>query len=369
VVHEAKFLYFMLLPKQTAFVNPQDGCCARALWFALLIVYVVYVILATLAMREEASVAEALDLHEEKITLPNPSIDVCELLAFEQSLNYSILGRVHVKVQCGWFWSNGNESHNEALVPAVDDYIEEEAFHCWRFRSTIEVPPGAVVTYYNFWIGVEEPVHPKLYRWNENYISGLVFRPSLSANATNFYAMKEERMMRLLLPTHRVPGFRNVVISARPSLAKWSDSLGGRRGAPCEDTFYFGDLQLIPEMLQREALFNESESEEAHSSFTRSRGLNVTKAGKAPVRYTLKFDMPVPTELVSVSRFTNDLVLCLLKWLSKLASATAIFKLVGVLFPVIERRSYQFAVRCPWLGLGNLPEQAPLLAKETTALP
>ena len=25
-------------------------------------------------------------------------------------------------------------------------------------------------------------------------------------------------------------------------------------------------------------------------------------------RYTLKFDMPVPTELVSVSRFTNDLV-------------------------------------------------------------
>jgi len=363
-VHEAKFLYFMLLPKQTAFVNPQDGCCARALWFTLLFVYVVYAILATLAAREEASVAEALDLHEEKIMLPNPSIDVCELLAFERALNYSILARVHVKVQCGWFWSNGNESHNEAKIAAVDDDIEEEAFHCWRFRSTIDVPPGAVVTYYNFWIGVEEPVHPKLYRWNDNYISGLVFRPSLSANATNFFAMKEERMMRLLLPTHRVPGFRNVVISARPSLAKWSDSLGGRRGAPCEDTFYFGDLTVIPETLQRGALFNESE-DQAHSSFTRSRGLNVTKAAKAPVRYTLKFDMPVPTELVSVSRFTNDLVLCLLKWLSKLASATAIFKLVGVLFPVIERRSYQFAVRCPWLGLGDLSEQSPLLAKES----
>ncbi|CAE7488067.1 unnamed protein product, partial [Symbiodinium natans] len=125
------------------------------------------------------------------------------------------------------------------------------------------------------------------------------------------------------------------------------------------------DLTLIPETLQRGALGNEWE----HASTSSSKGQTVAEANTTSVRYNLKLDMPVPSQLVAVSRFSNDIVTETLRWLSKLASATALFKLVAVLFPVIERNSYRFALHVPLLGLGAIPERAPLLAKGADAVP
>eukprot|EP00435_Cladocopium_sp_Y103_P076217 s4_g82.t1 len=243
----------MLPPSWSTFPNEKDACCAWGLWYVLLAVYLCYVVLSTISLTKALEEPDYIDSSDQRMVKPAPSLDVCELLKISEHLQYSLLGQIAVMSQTGWFLKNGTENQLDLKLNVSETFYDPDGkFRCVRFRSTAQVPPEAAVTYYNFYVAVREPVHPKLYRFSGKYIAGLVFRPSLAENATNTFALSEERLVRLFVPSKEGrQGYRNVVCSAVPSFAKWLDTLGGRMGAPSDDTFYFADMTLIPESLQK----------------------------------------------------------------------------------------------------------------------
>eukprot|EP00913_Durusdinium_trenchii_P021541 g20243.t1 len=142
----------MLPPRWTQFPNEKDACCAWTLWSFLLALYLIYGSLATMNLWKALEEPDYVETSEERMAKPPPSLDVCELV------------RISASLKLGW-----------AL-----DRPKEGRFRCVRFQSTAAVPKEATVTYYNFYLGLKEPVHPKLYRFGGQYIAGLVFRPSLA---------------------------------------------------------------------------------------------------------------------------------------------------------------------------------------------
>ncbi|CAK9075358.1 unnamed protein product [Durusdinium trenchii] len=341
----------MLPPRWTQFPNEKDACCAWTLWSFLLALYLIYGSLATMNLWKALEEPDYVETSEERMAKPPPSLDVCELVRISASLNYSMLGSVAVACQTGWFSKDGSEDHFDTPLTASQTFDASEGrFRCVRFQSTAAVPKEATVTYYNFYLGLKEPVHPKLYRFGGQYIAGLVFRPSLAENASNQFAFQEdsclhERLMRMFVPSNVMPGYRNVVATATPSLAKWVDTLGGRMGAASEDTFYFADMTLVPESLQRTSDVN---SHTTADSF----------------RYTLKIGLPLSTDLVRVKLHINDVLKCLLNWLGELTSATAVFKLITNLFPAMEKETFRLFLHLPWLHLGLAhPSELDPLAK------
>eukprot|EP00434_Breviolum_minutum_P002036 symbB.v1.2.001799.t1/scaffold97.1/size333048/3 len=346
----------MLPPRWANFPNEKDACCAWTLWSFLLVAYLCYAALSSFSLVKALGEPNYIDTSEAKMTKPSPSLDVCELLRTSDHLRYSLLGQIAVMSQTGWFLKNGTENYMHSKLQASETFYDPDGkFRCLRFRSKGHVPPQAEVTYYNFYVGVKEPVHPSLYRFGGQYIAGLVFRPSLAENATNPFALQEERLVRLYVPSEvNTQGYRNVVCSAIPTFAKWVDSLGGRMGAAGDDTFYFADMTLIPESLQTTSNIEEDE------------GNNGTNATKVPLRYTLKIGLPISTDLVRVKLHVNDVLKCIINWLGELTSATAVFKLITVLFPAMEQETFRLFWHMPWIGLGHASELDPLV-KETLA--
>jgi len=342
----------MLPPSWSSFPNEKDACCAWGLWYLLLAVYLCYVVLSTISLTKALEEPDYVESSDQRMVKPTPSLDVCELLKISEHLQYSLLGQIAVMSQTGWFLKNGSENQLDLKLNVSETFYDPDGkFRCVRFRSTAQVPSDAAVTYYNFYVAVREPVHPKLYRFSGKYIAGLVFRPSLAENATNSFALSEERLVRLFVPSKEGrKGYRNVVCSAVPSFAKWLDTLGGRMGAPSDDTFYFADMTLIPESLQKTSVMD---------------GEDVNTTTK--LRYTLKIGLPMSTDLVRVKLHVNDVLKCLLNWLGALTSATAVFKLITVLFPAMEKETFRLFLSLPWIGLGlERPELEPLVKETTT---
>lgn len=340
----------MLPPSWSTFPNEKDACCAWGLWYVLLAVYLCYVVLSTISLTKALEEPDYIESSDQRMVKPAPSLDVCELLKISEHLQYSLLGQIAVMSQTGWFLKNGTENQLDLKLKVSETFYDPDGkFRCVRFRSTAQVPPNAAVTYYNFYVAVRETVHPKLYRFSGKYIAGLVFRPSLAENATNSFALSEERLVRLFVPSkEEKEGYRNVVCSAVPSFAKWLDTLGGRMGAPSDDTFYFADMTLIPESLAKTSNVENGEVD----------------AATKPLRYTLKNGLPMSTDLVRVKVHVNDVLKCILNWLGALTSATAVFKLITVLFPHMEKETFRLFVFLPWIGLGYRGELEPLVKSD-----
>ncbi|CAL1153780.1 unnamed protein product [Cladocopium goreaui] len=83
------------------------------------------------------------------------------------------------------------------------------------------------------------------------------------------------------------------------------------------------------------------------------------------------------TDLVRVKVHVNDVLKhgrcfglpeagrkCILNWLGALTSATAVFKLITVLFPHMEKETFRLFVFLPWIGLGYRGELEPLVKSD-----
>lgn len=191
-------------------------------------------------------------------------------------------------------------------------------------------------------MGLQEPFHPKLVAGAGGlYSRGLFFGPSLAENASNPYACQEEHLVKLWVPSSKLPGVRNVVLNVNPAEAQWTDSLGGRRGAPCADTHFFGDVSMVPE-----------------TSFVAADAKKYEKADFTN-RTTLMIVVPIPHQEVNVWHYHNDVLADTLSFMGKLASATVIFKIIASIFPPIRQKRHHLLFKL-WC-LGTPSESEPLL--------
>eukprot|EP00913_Durusdinium_trenchii_P021489 g20196.t1 len=172
----------------------------------------------------------------------------------------------------------------------------------------------SILPYHRWFLQLQGPIPKELQRLNYSYVNGLFIRPSL-ANASH-------------------------PVSQRQEPQKWSDSLGGRYGAPHEDTFYFDDSRIIPEAL------------DANPMVVQQMPL---------LGHRLKVVLPVPTSMVRVHHHINDIMADIVTVLGRLASGIFIFSLLTVMFPAIREEKYHFFCHWPFLGLGNPSELDALL--------
>lgn len=333
----------MLPPKWDDFANPNDAWCNRLLWFLLVLAFAGYVCCATWTYINEFNTPNDEAVYDVEVQLPPVWMRLCELTSFSLALNYSLLDHLIVTARLSYMLPDGTEEYHEKNLSLSDFpvYNLNEDFHCRRFSLNRTVPMEGIMPYNVFQVGLHEPTHPRLMTGPGGlYRTGLFFGPSLAEDPMNLYARQEEHLTKVWMPSSSMPGFRNVVISSIASKATWGDSLGGRRGAPCDDTFFFADINMVPEIALQTAVTSEPNSS-SHNSSTR-----------VPDRTTLKLVVPVPHQEVVVYSRTNDLQKDTLNLLANLASATVIFKLLNSLFPPLRQLQYRMLFHLPFLGLG-----------------
>lgn len=332
----SKFRPFMLPPKWDDFPNSNDARCACGIWTLLAMAFIGYLSVATISFGESLQLPDQEDVYEVERQLPPVWIRLCELAALQAAINYSIFDHLVAKGRVNYVLPNGTEesfgvdfnvSQPEIFRPTPD-------FRCKRFSLNMRMPEEALMPYHVFEVGIQEPFHSKLSAMNGLYTRGLFFGPSLAENATNPHACQEEHLLKMWVPSSKLPGLRNVVMNVAPSQALWSDSLGGRQGAPCDDTHFFADISLVPEATVH--------------------GLDTKKFENQSVtaRATLRMVVPISHQEIQVFHFHNDLVANTLSYIGKLVSATVNFKLMASIFPQIRQKRYHFLTIIPWLSLG-----------------
>lgn len=239
----------MLPPKWDDFPNRNDARCACGIWVLLAMAFIGYLSVATMSFRESLELPDQEEVYEIERQLPPVWIRLCELAALQAAINYSIFDHLVAKGRVNYVLPNGTEesvgldfnvSQPEIFRPTPD-------FRCKRFSLNMRMPEEALMPYHVFEVGILEPFHSKLSAANGLYTRGLFFGPSLAENATNPHACQEEHLLKMWVPSSKLPGLRNVVMNVAPSQALWSDSLGGRQGAPCDDTHFFADISMVPE--------------------------------------------------------------------------------------------------------------------------
>ncbi|CAL1153768.1 unnamed protein product [Cladocopium goreaui] len=319
-------------------LNPllADARCACGIWTLLAMAFIGYLSVATISFGESLQLPDQEDVYEVERQLPPVWIRLCELAALQAAINYSIFDHLVAKGRVNYVLPNGTEesfgvdfnvSQPEIFRPTPD-------FRCKRFSLNMRMPEEALMPYHVFEVGIQEPFHSKLSAMNGLYTRGLFFGPSLAENATNPHACQEEHLLKMWVPSSKLPGLRNVVMNVAPSQALWSDSLGGRQGAPCDDTHFFADISMVPEATVH--------------------GLDTKKFENQSVtaRATLRMVVPISHQEIQVFHFHNDLVANTLSYIGKLVSATVIFKLMVSIFPQIRQKRYHFLTIIPWLSLG-----------------
>eukprot|EP00913_Durusdinium_trenchii_P021490 g20197.t1 len=333
------------------------------------------------------------DVYESEQQLPFVWMRFCELKAMQAAFNYSLLDHLVVRGSLYYAWPNGSEEGRSRPFTAaagrfcvaklaflgslhvpiwafqrlwwkelsvaswlrpeelLNDTFDTTAapvftpspdFRCKRFSLKMKTPMEALTPYHYFELGLQEPFHPKLVAGAGGlYSRGLFFGPSLAENASNPYACQEEHLVKLWVPSSKLPGVRNVVLNVNPAEAQWTDSLGGRRGAPCADTHFFGDVSMVPE-----------------TSFVAADAKKYEKADFTN-RTTLMIVVPIPHQEVNVWHYHNDVLADTLSFMGKLASATVIFKIIASIFPPIRQKRHHLLFKL-WC-LGTPSESEPLL--------
>mmetsp|Transcript_98670 Transcript_98670/g.235050 ORF Transcript_98670/g.235050 Transcript_98670/m.235050 type:complete len:341 (-) Transcript_98670:120-1142(-) len=337
----------MLPPKWDSFPNKNDAMCAWALWAILALVFLCYVVVSTMSYVDGLYLPEDEDVFSAELQLPPVWLQLCDLLPLQAALNYSLLDHLIVQGRLNYVMPNGTEilSHMPFNTSAAAVY-KRQNFHCKRFAITSKVPMEAIMPYFIFFVGIQEPFHPKLSEYEGFYSKGLFFGPSLAHDPVNDFASKEENLVKTWVPSTRLPGQRNVVLNAVPSRAMWIDSMGGRQGAPCDDTFFFADVSMVADAI--------TQPEDAR----RYTNASINS------RPTLRLVVPVAHQEVITWSFKNDILADTLAWLGKLASATVIFKLLTAVFPSARQKRYHLLMHLPCLGLGTEEEDEPLLKRE-----
>ncbi|CAJ1383864.1 unnamed protein product [Effrenium voratum] len=335
----------MLPPKWSSFENPNDARCAWLVWFLLLAVFCGYVALATLSLRTELQTADQTEFYDAVLPLPAYSMDVCQMAALSKRLNYSVIDHIQMRFRFE-YWVNGSEVivKKQISSPEAKAYQISEEFQCRRFSAGTRLPQAAESPYMGIDLRVEGEVPAQMLSYNGTFVDGVFLRPSLAEDPTNKHAVQEERISTFLIPVVNSTGKRRIIVTQRYAFASWSDSLGGRRGAPCNDTFFFSGTTMLPE------------------------SYNVaieTTTNDTAERWPLKLAMP-GTHSVQVYRFVNDIWETLLDWFGRVAAATAIFRILAVLFPLVQEEKYKLLFQLPALGLG-VAETAPLLPKSETS--
>ena len=334
----------MLPPKWDDFPNRNDAKCACGIWIFLAVVFVSYLSIATLGFIECLDLPDNQEVYESDHQLPVVWIRLCELAPLQAAINYSILDHLIVAGRLNYLLPNGTEEiFRMNLTSDADIFFPSPDFRCKRFSVQALTPEDALMPFQVFEVGIEEPFHPKLMAVNGLYTRGLFFGPSLAENATNPHACQEEHLLKIWVPSSKLPKQRNLVMNVVPSQAIWTDTLGGRQGAPCDDTHFFGDISMV--------------MDPALSSLEAKQYLN-SSSTKRP---TLRIVVPIARQKVEVTRYENDLVGNILSLISKWISASVIFKVLGSVFPQIRQSRHHLLMRIPELGLGT--EAQPLVDK------
>ncbi|CAE7757236.1 unnamed protein product [Symbiodinium pilosum] len=271
------------------------------------------------------------------------ALDICELNALKAKLNYSLLDHLVLKREVEFSLVDGTEVYiNEpADLQTSPSFLLRNTFSCRRVFAVQQVPQAAILPYHRWFMALKRGCPGDLQRSNYSYVSGLFVRPSLAENATHPVALREESIVKVWLPY--LAQNRTSIVRTTPSLEKYTDSLGGRLGAPWEDTFFLDDTTIVPQAAQQD----------------------VPKVQQLPaIGNFLKIVIPIPTTQVKVHHHINDIVNDTISWLGRMASATFLFGLLQVIFPSTRKDKLHLHFHIPSLGLGTPGELDPLLAEQ-----
>ncbi|CAE7373389.1 unnamed protein product [Symbiodinium sp. CCMP2592] len=134
-------------------------------------------------------------------------------------------------------------------------------------------------------MALEKGFPPELQRNHNGYVSGLFVRPSLAENPTHPLSLRQENIVKVWLPF--LANNRTSIVRTKPSQETYLDSLGGRLGAPYDDTFFLDDTTVIPQAQQED----------------------IPKVKELPARgNVLTIVLPIPTSQVEVHQHINDIV-------------------------------------------------------------
>ncbi|CAK9075282.1 unnamed protein product [Durusdinium trenchii] len=328
----------MFPPKRSSFRNPNDASCALGLWILLVVAFIAFVAMTLRSFWEDVQRPTRESVSNERLQMPTVRLDVCELKVFQRSLNYSLLEHLLLERELEFLMPNGTEFwHRDVLDRHQVPQVEVGPMKCLRLFSMQEVPQESILPYHRWFLQLQGPIPKELQRLNYSYVNGLFIRPSL-ANASHPVSQRQESFLKIYVPF--LAKNRTTIVRSLVALEKWSDSLGGRYGAPHEDTFYFDDSRIIPEAL------------DANPMVVQQMPL---------LGHRLKVVLPVPTSMVRVHHHINDIMADIVTVLGRLASGIFIFSLLTVMFPAIREEKYHFFCHWPFLGLGNPSELDALL--------
>jgi len=333
----------MFPPKWSSFRNPNDALCATCVWLLLLLTFVIYVAFCISAFSEALERPNKESIYNERMQMPIVRLDVCELTALRSKLNYSLLDHVLLERELEFLLPNGTEVFRHDVLNRSDVHQVSVlgGFSCLQVPSMQVVPQESILPYHRWFLRLQGPIHPELQKNNFSYVNGLFIRPSL-ANATHPVSIREETFLKTFVPF--MAKNRTVIIRSLVAFDHWTDSLGGRRGAPYPDTFFLDDSRIVPEQSENDVL----------------------KVAKFPeMGNFMKIVLPVPTSLVRVHLHLNDIVNDIVALLGQLASGILIFGLLTMMFPAIREEKRHFFVHLDSYHLGTPGELDPLLSEST----
>ncbi|CAJ1420227.1 unnamed protein product [Effrenium voratum] len=340
-------------PKATRFPNPRDAACAACVWVCLVLVFLAYLVCTFRTFLVAVHSAHQHRTFNQRVQTPEVRLDICELQVLAERLNYSLLEHLRIDRELEFMLPNGTEiNHHDSLNATSLAAVDINNFRCIRVHSMQQVPQESVLPYHRWWLSLEGPIHPELQRNNFSYVSGLFARPSLAENASHPVSLKEEHFLKLWVPF--LAEDRWAVVQSTAAMDKWTDSLGGRWGAPYEDTFFFRANIIVPGALQMDGWFQ-------HHPLTGSWAAGpVPNVSRLPrVGHRLKIVLPIPTTQVQVHEHFNDLTGVLIAWLGRLASGAFIFSVLTMMFPSVREEKFRLFLHLPSLGFG-CPETEPL---------
>jgi len=333
----------MLPPQWSAYRNPNDAKCATAAWLLILLSFLSYVCLTTWTFVRDFKDPNRESYYNERIQTPIISLDICELDVLRQKLNYSLLDHLVLTREVEYALLNGTEVYvNEGTDPKkAHEFKLRRTFTCRRIFAVHQVPQDAIIPFHRWFMALERGFPPELQRNHNGYVSGLFVRPSLAENPTHPLSLRQENIVKVWLPF--LANNRTSIVRTKPSRETYLDSLGGRLGAPLDDTFFLDDTTVVPQAQQED----------------------IPKVKELPAKgNVLTIVLPIPTSQVQVHQHINDIVNDTISWLGRLASATFLFSLLQVVFPPVRRDKLHFHFHFPSLGLGTSSELDPLLREQ-----
>lgn len=325
--------------KKSRFVTPNDFWCAVALYG---LVFTVWAFLAGLSVFEFAQSLEApnytLDTNK-RISLPPMCLDICEdRVATQDSTRYakpSVLDSFEVK---SYLHANGRLSESRIMASAdAPRYTLPIGWECLRFCKNTSGTGGdmgsskELLVWLHFLQDTPEARLEHLHT-GDSLVKGLLIRPSLAADPTNVYAYSREPFPERWLIQGRSNKTQAIVVEAKAERHIWSDTFGGRRGAPCDDTFLADVTAFPPGSTSIRQKFDAGVHE---NSFNVLIAFNILLAETRVVEHV------------------NCLGTDILVFAKALLSYSVVFSLVGWLFrptPVLRRR---FLARIPFIGVGE----------------